>query len=96
VRADGLSKNPNTPTDILAKLAEHPDRFVRMYVGINLSTPASALDKLAEDVEPNVVLWMILNPNTPIKTLRRLAKSEVTQVRERAVEELGRRGAGLE
>ena len=42
-------QNPNTPTVVLAKLADDENEFVRFYVAESQNTSTETLEKLAND-----------------------------------------------
>lgn len=44
-----LAGKPDTPVDVLAKLAQHEDEFVRVSVAMNESTPREIVDILFKD-----------------------------------------------
>ncbi len=65
--------DPNTPPEVLEKLANNGDDDIRYYVARNPNTPLYVLEKLV-----NHDIWLVrysvtLNPNTPkyIKTYLR-------------------------
>jgi len=66
-----LADNPDTPADILEKLACDTKWSVRARVAQNPNIPAAALEKLANDKEFDVRWAVAHNPNTPpeIQTL---------------------------
>ena len=75
-----LLKNNASP-EILEKLAEDKEKWVRFAVAMNPNTPAEAFMKLAEDKDDDVRWKVAYNPNTPIDILRKLADDEYGYVR---------------
>jgi hypothetical protein len=51
---DGLSGNPNTPNEILGKMAENSDKMVRLRVAENPATSSEVLKKMLNDNSPDV------------------------------------------
>jgi len=51
---DGISGNPNAPSELLEKLAQDSDKLVRLRVAENPATPKEILAKLAEDLDKDV------------------------------------------
>ncbi|MBI5165073.1 MAG: hypothetical protein HY985_14370 [Magnetospirillum sp.] len=72
----GVAKNPATPPDVLVKLAEDQEKWVRNSVAQNLATPPDILAKLAEDREEEVRNSVAENPATPPDILAKLARNE--------------------
>jgi len=67
-----VAANPNTPPEVLAKLAKDKDEYVRAAVAKNPNTPRHILAKLAKD--PYSLLEVAKNPNTPRHILAKLAR----------------------
>jgi len=67
-----VAENPNTPPEILAKLAEDKDCDVRVAVAGNLNASRHTLAKLAKD--PYSLAAVAENPNTPRHILAKLAR----------------------
>ena len=70
--ARALSDHPNSPAELLARLASHPYAAVRENVARHPRTPADTLSRLAEtSSEP---LWFLVacNPSTPADLRERL------------------------
>ena len=70
-----LAFNPNTPSEVLAELAQLSDyenRLVRMGVADNPNTPPEILAKLAKDEDSDVRESAMENPNTPPEILAKL------------------------
>jgi len=81
-----VAKNPNTPPETLARLANDVDYCVRSCVANNPNTPTETLERLANDVDVCVRYAVAYNPNTPTETLERLANDESYSVRECVVQ----------
>jgi len=60
-----LASNPNTPSDVLARLAEDDEHTIRQYVAANPNTPAHVLHVLALDEVYFVSEAAAENPNLP-------------------------------
>jgi hypothetical protein len=59
-----IAKNPNTPPEILARLANDNNWGVRCRVAENLNTSPETLERLAND-EDYCIRWHVaFNPNT--------------------------------
>jgi Leucine rich repeat variant len=78
-----VARNPATPVDVLAILAEDPDYKVRVQVARNSATPIDILAVLANDVYYEDVYKDLIykvrvavaeNPATPVNILRKLSK----------------------
>jgi hypothetical protein len=69
-----LARNLRTPSGILSKLAESEEWFVRSVIAGNPSTPAETLTKLSNDVDWFVKIGVANNPYCPVKTLTKLAQ----------------------
>jgi hypothetical protein len=70
------AKDPNTPPEILAQLAQHENKNVRAHVAVNPSTPPEALAQLAQDESGHVRYDVARNPSTPAEVLTKLAQDE--------------------
>ena len=68
-----LARNPNTPPEILARLANDNDYYVIQYVAGNPNTPPETLERLANDEDYGVLYCVAENPNTPQESLKNLA-----------------------
>jgi hypothetical protein len=77
-----VALNPNTPADILEKLADDSDWHVRNAVASNRSTPADILKKLSEDSKEYVREAVAWNRSTPAVILERLSEDDYWPVRE--------------
>jgi TPR repeat protein len=75
-----VERNPSTPAEVLAKLAETYDQGVE-EVGENPSTPAKVLEKLAERDDVDLQESVGLNPSTPVSALEKLTEHEDERVR---------------
>lgn len=64
---------PDTPPDVLAKLAKDEDMFVRFDVARNAHTPSETLRRMAGDESDSVRAQVALNIHTPSGELARLA-----------------------
>jgi HEAT repeat protein len=88
----GVAQNPNTPEDVLRKLAEDDDENVREKVARNPNTPKDLLRQLANDHNVNVRFQTFINPKMPlkfieseyeIKTRQNVAEGDITPVLEK-------------
>ncbi len=61
-----LAKNPQTPTHLLAELANSSDNIIRHYIAKNPSTPVEILIQLTEDDDQQVRECALKNPHVPI------------------------------
>ena len=77
-----IAQNPNTPVDVLTKLAEDDDKEVRRNTARNPNTPVDVLRGLAKDKHDNVRWDVARNPNTPVDVLRKLAEDDDNEVRQ--------------
>lgn len=75
-----VARNPSTPADILAELANDEDDDVRGAVAENPNTPADILAELANDEEVYVRYIVAANPNTPADTLAELAADKDDEI----------------
>ncbi len=76
-----LARNSTDP-EILTKLADDEDYFVRGYVAGNKNTPPEISAKLADDEDDYVRAWVAGSWNTPPEILAKLADDEAKGVRE--------------
>lgn len=76
-----VAGNPNTPAQVLFKLAEDGLAAIRRRVAENQKTPPEALVRLSEDSDPDVRLAVAENPNSPPELLARLAGDDDVDVR---------------
>jgi len=76
-----VAGNPNTPTQILAKLSADQHSVIRRHVAENPRTPAAVLRKLAQDHDMDVRLAVADNVHTPPDTLALLARDVCVDVR---------------
>jgi hypothetical protein len=79
------ARHPNTPPEVLARLAKSPDGWVRYKVAINPSTPIDIIIELAADPDWNVNYGIVFNPNTPAEILVRLAEHKDIYIRDAVV-----------
>ena len=79
-----VSKNTNSPKEVLVKLSKSVDWLVRSNVAENPNTPIEVLILLSKDYEDNVCWHVSKNPNTPIETLIELSKHQYYYVSESA------------
>ncbi len=80
-----VAKNPHTPTQILAKLAEDEVNLVRALVATNPNTPQECLYRFMQD-EKIVRDGISGNPNAPQEILEELSKDSDKLVRLRVAE----------
>ncbi|MHB1762645.1 MAG: HEAT repeat domain-containing protein [Acidimicrobiales bacterium] len=78
---EAVAWNPNTPGEVLARLAKDEDEDVREAVAWNPNTPGEALAGLAEDEDEDVRAAVAGNPSTPREVLAGLAEDEDEDVR---------------
>ena len=76
-----VAGNPNTPKQVLARLATDSMSNIRRRVAENPKTPVDVLMILAHDDDPDVRLGVAENPNTPAEVLSILAVDEDVDVR---------------
>lgn len=76
-----IASRENTPSDILAILAEDPAMKVRMAISSNSQTHSDILIELATDLEPEVRTRIAGNPQAPVATLEALATDASVEVR---------------
>jgi len=60
-----LAENPNTPPEILERLANDGDYYVRCSVAYNPNTLPEILARMANDGDWDVLWRVARNPNTP-------------------------------
>lgn len=76
-----VAGNPNTPKEVLAKLATDVLENIRRRVAENPRTPVQTLVQLSCDPSVDVRLSVAENPNTPPVVLEQLACDENVDVR---------------
>lgn len=76
-----VAGNPNTPKQVLARLATDTMPNIRRRVAENPKTPVDVLMMLAYDENPDVRLGVAENPNTPADVLRVLSIDDDADVR---------------
>jgi hypothetical protein len=76
-----LARNPNTPPETLAILAQDEDEYMRNRVAWNHNTTPEILTLLARDKDSWVHRGVAQNPNTSPETLTLLARDEDWGVR---------------
>ena len=76
-----VAGNPNTPKQVLTRLAEDTNEAIRRAVAENPKTPVEMLKQLAFDNHPEVRLAVAENSHTPKETLSLLANDENADVR---------------
>lgn len=64
-----VASNPNTPRQVLERLAGEESALIRRHVALNPKTPVETLRKLAEDRETDVRLAVAENVHTPQEIL---------------------------
>jgi len=80
-----VAKNPHTPSDVLAFLANDEINLVRALVATNPSTPPKILEKFFSD-EKIVKDGLSGNPSTPLKLLKIFVNDVDKMVRMRLAE----------
>ncbi|MBE0467997.1 MAG: hypothetical protein IBX55_00515 [Methyloprofundus sp.] len=75
-----LAENPNSPVELLIKLADDEDEYVRSRLATNLKAPVDLLVKLSKDGQ-NVRMSVAENIRTPVYLLIELACDRSWQVR---------------
>lgn len=70
-QAEALSKDINTPSEVLEKLAKNSNEHLRKNVAENLSTPEKILNRLSKSTN-RVKEAVASNPNTPSKVLEKM------------------------
>jgi len=76
-----VAGNPNTPRQVLMRLADDANVSVRRAVGENPRTPIDVLKKLVFDHNAEVRMAVAENKNSPAEILAMLAKDENVDVR---------------
>src|SRR5215470_14643820 len=76
-----VAGNPNTPKEVLAKLANDTLENIRRRVAENPRTPITALVQMARDPSVEVRLSVAENANTPAEVLEQLAQDDDLDVR---------------
>lgn len=76
-----VAGNPNTPKEVLAKLANDIREPIRRRVAENPRTPLATLLQLAADPSIEVRLSVAENPNAPPEVLEQLAHDDDVDVR---------------
>jgi len=76
-----VAGNPNTPKEVLAKLASDILDNIRRRVAENPRTPVATLVQMACDPNVDVRLSVAENPNTPPEVLEQLAHDDNVDVR---------------
>jgi 3-methyladenine DNA glycosylase AlkC len=76
-----VAENPNTPPEVLEKLANDVDYWVRYGVAENPNTPPKVLEQLATDEDYIIRCYVAKNPNTLPEVLEKLANDEDLYVR---------------
>lgn len=75
------ARNPDTPTDRLAELAQSNAEDTRCQVANNRGTPLAVLQQLAKDPNQRVRLSVAQNPNASVAVLEILGKDQEGEVR---------------
>jgi hypothetical protein len=78
---DHISRNPNTPAEVLASLAAKQPSSVVRGVAANSNTPVSILEELTKSDDWSILLAAARNPSTPTQSLERLSKHERNSIR---------------
>jgi hypothetical protein len=68
-----VAGNPNTPRQVLTRLATDEEPAIRRCVAVNPKTPIDVLRRLATDTSSEVRLAITENPNAPTEVLVSLA-----------------------
>lgn len=76
-----VAGNPNTPKEVLARLANDTLENIRRRVAENPRTPVTVLLQMASDPNIDVRLSVAENPNTPPEVLEQLAADDNVDVR---------------
>jgi hypothetical protein len=76
-----VASNPNTPQQVLERLAGEESAVIRRHVALNPKTPVDTLRRLAEDRETDVRLAVAENVHTPQEILCVLSADEDMDVR---------------
>jgi len=81
-----IAQDPNTSPEVLAQLATHEDRWVRLYVAYNKNTLPDTLIQLSIDTDENVRCHIANHPNTPTEILTNLLQDKDWSVRRIALD----------
>ncbi|KAF3888683.1 MULTISPECIES: HEAT repeat domain-containing protein [Nostocales] len=73
--------NPNTPIDLLEKLANDEDDYVRRAAVTNSNASVNILEKLGLDTNSDVREVVAYHPHTPVTTLTQLAEDRGWHIR---------------
>ncbi|MCC6980288.1 MAG: hypothetical protein IT343_18355 [Candidatus Melainabacteria bacterium] len=76
-----VASNPNTPRQVLERLAADDSAVLRRHVALNPRTPVETLRKLAEDTQADVRLAVAENIGTPQEILAALSSDPDMDVR---------------
>lgn len=76
-----VASNPNTPRQVLERLAAEDSAVIRRHVAENPKTPVDILRKLSNDRDSDVRLAVAENEHTPADVLSTLSKDEDDDVR---------------
>ncbi len=76
-----VAGNPNTPRQVLLRLAEDANVSIRRAVAENPRTPIEVLKKLVFDPDSEVRMAVAENKNSPAEILALLARDENVDVR---------------
>ncbi|MBX9947618.1 MAG: hypothetical protein K2Y39_00510 [Candidatus Obscuribacterales bacterium] len=76
-----VASNPNTPRQVLERLAGEESAVIRRHVALNPKTPVETLRMLAEDRETDVRLAVAENVHTPQDILCLLSSDQDMDVR---------------
>jgi HEAT repeat protein len=76
-----VAGNPNTPRQVLARLAEDSSAYIRKSVAVNPKTPPDVLKRLASDQNSEVRLAVAENPHIPAEILAMLVEDADVDVR---------------
>jgi hypothetical protein len=67
-----IAENPNTPSEVLARLASHPYDAVRENIARHPRAAAETLEELASDSESELWLLVACNESAPTELRDRL------------------------
>lgn len=76
-----VASNPNTPRQVLERLASEESAVIRRHVAENPKTPVDILRKLSGDTDSDVRLAVAENEHTPADVLGVLSQDEDDDVR---------------
>ncbi len=76
-----VASNPNTPRQVLERLAKEESAVIRRHVALNPKTPVETLRQLSQDNETDVRLAVAENVHTPQEILTLLSADEDMDVR---------------